>query len=138
MRSQGQLDLLTRRARKAPAPLEFSLACVIADMLRLSLKREWRFTHIPLGGYRTPATASRLKRAGVVPGWPDYIILAPTGKAHFMELKRERRGYLSEEQRLFAEWCTENRVPHAVVRSLTEAVKVLGEWGAIRTAIHVQ
>lgn len=133
-----QLDLLTGRARKAPAPLEFSFACVIADMLRQSLKREWRFTHIPLGEYRTPATAGRLKRAGVVPGWPDYILLAPTGMAHFVELKRERGGRMSEEQRLFAEWCAENRVPHAVVRSLAEAVKVLGEWGAIRTAIHVQ
>ena len=32
----------------------------------------WRYTHLPFGELRAPATTGRLKAMGVKPGWPDF------------------------------------------------------------------
>lgn len=116
-------------------PEEFEIACTVADLLRRCLHPKWRFSHFPAGEFRTEATGRRLKRMGVERGWPDFIILAPYGAAHFIELKRAK-GRLSEPQKEFAAWCTENKIPHAIVRSFEEAVEVLTKWHALKVGIH--
>jgi hypothetical protein len=57
----------------------------------------WRFTHVPLGEVRDPVTAGRLKRLGVMAGWPDLQFAGPGAKMAFLELK-SRHGRLSESQ----------------------------------------
>lgn len=55
--------------------------------------------HIPNGGYRNIATATRLKREGVRAGVPDLSLPVPKGKWHglYIELKAAN-GKLSEKQ----------------------------------------
>ena len=67
---------------------EFALQCQVADALRDWCRPDWRYTAIPLGEHRTKATAARLKRGGVIAGWPDFMLLHCTGRMVWLELKR--------------------------------------------------
>jgi hypothetical protein len=137
-RRRGQIDLFTKRVRQVPAAPEFSMQAMLADILSKWMSRDWRYTHIPLGEYRADATAARLKRMGVIAGWPDFILLSPKPRslAHFLELKR-RGGTLSDSQELFAAYCTEHGYPFACVDRFDDAVNILKQWGALRVSVQV-
>jgi hypothetical protein len=130
----GQRDLFTKRARKAPPAREIALQCMVADVLKRWISPGWIFTHIGHGGLRTKTTAIQLKRAGLMPGWPDLILLSPDGRPHFLELKR-RGGKLSDAQKRFAAWCREHGVRFEYHDSFDGALKTLRECGAVRTEI---
>jgi hypothetical protein len=106
----------------------------ITDILERWLSEGWQFNHIASGEYRTPATAARLKRLGVRPGWPDFILLSPAGVPFFLELKR-RGGALSEAQRDFANWCIAHGVAFAWHDNFDAALSQLQTWGAVRVAL---
>ena len=57
--------------------------------------------HIPNGGYRDVATATRFKKEGVVPGVPDLFI--PKYRL-FVEMKRVKNGVVSKEQQGIMEY----------------------------------
>jgi hypothetical protein len=135
-RRKGQIDLFTRRVRKPPPAPEFNLQCMVADILRRWIAPGWRYTHIASGEKRSKATAGRLKRMGVVPGWPDFILLAPSPAtlAHFLELKRRGRG-LDEDQEAFAAYCLTHGYPHEWTDDFETAVAILKSWGAIQTRV---
>jgi hypothetical protein len=127
-----------RGQRVDVSPSEFQLQCEVADLLRRWAKPTWVFTHIPLGEYRTPATAARLQRMGVTAGFPDFIFLAPQGKGpFFLELKR-KGGKLSEHQAGFALWCKLNGYPFEIADSFERALAVLQGWGTVRTGVKIQ
>jgi hypothetical protein len=77
-----------QRGVKLPAVDEFKLHCIVADVLTRWCSNDWTWTHFPAGEYRTPATAGRLKRMGVQPGWPDFQFFHINGPVAFLELKR--------------------------------------------------
>lgn len=87
-----------------PAPTEES------EQLRLAAwldERRVCWTHVPNGGARHPATAVKLKAAGVKPGIPDILIFDRPSKFEYyvgvaIELKRCRGGKVSAEQQ---RWC---------------------------------
>lgn len=56
---------------------------------------------IPNGGHRHKATAVRLKREGVMSGIPDVHLPIPRGRygSLYIELKRQRGGVLSQNQK---------------------------------------
>ena len=56
---------------------------------------------IPNGGFRTPATAARLKATGVRAGVPDMCLPVPRGKYHglYIELKKKKGGTVSAAQK---------------------------------------
>ncbi len=66
---------------------------------------------------------------GVQKGWPDFLLIAPGGRLHALELKR-RGETMTEEQEAFAKWCREQGVPFACMDDLRVALTILGEWGA--------
>jgi hypothetical protein len=109
---------------------------MVADLLHRFAHPQWRFSHIASGEYRTPATAAKLKRMGVVAGWPDFILLAPTGIAHFLELKRGRAP-LTDAQQDFADWCVAHGVHFAIARNFDEALRCLKSWGAVRGGLEI-
>lgn len=131
----AQRDLFTKRIRALPPAPEYSLHVMIADVLRRWSSPDWRWTHIPLGEYRPPATAARLQRMGVMPGWPDFILLSPAGVAHFLELKRSKGGRLSPAQADFTEWCIEHGVACEVRYRFDDALQQLKAWGAVRASV---
>jgi hypothetical protein len=136
MASARQIDLFTRRARKPPSAPEFHLHCMVADVLDRWLTPGWRFTHIASGELRDKVTAARLKRMGVRKGWPDFVLLSPTGHAYFLELKR-RGEHLSESQIEFANWCVAHGYPLYVCDDFNSAVATLKDWGVVRGSVHV-
>jgi hypothetical protein len=60
------------------------------------------FWHTPNGGARDPRQAAQLKREGTKPGVPDYFLAFPQSHYHglFLELKREKGGSLSKDQKI--------------------------------------
>jgi hypothetical protein len=141
---ERQLHLFRSRRQRgvvAPLALEFELQCAVADTLKRWHAPNWVYTHVPLGEERTAMAGARLKRMGTMPGWPDFVLLAPkdhpTARPHFLELKR-RGAKLSEPQAAFALWCGLNGCPFAIADRYDLAVKILQTWGALRTGVHVQ
>lgn len=133
--ASGQVDLFTRRVRRPPPAPEFHLQCLVADILKRWHSPGWRYEHIPLGEFRKKKTAARLKRMGVVAGWPDFILLSPDGgRVHFLELKR-RGEKLSEDQAEFFDWCVKHHVRIAVADNFKLALEILKTWGAVRVEI---
>jgi hypothetical protein len=130
-----------QRGVQAPPALEFATHCMLADTLRRWAMPNWVWTHLPFGERRDEVTGARLKRMGVMPGWPDLIFIPPKGhptqRPHFLELKR-RGAKLTEPQAGFALWCKLNDCPHEVANSYAAAVKVLQQWGALQTGVRVQ
>lgn len=133
-----QLSLFTRRAAARPRPAkEVDLQCEVAEVLRRWAKPSWRFTHIASGEARTHATAVKLYRMGVMPGWPDLILIGPVPpKVFFMEFKRVG-GKLTVEQAAFKAVCKDLDIPHEVVSELRQALAILEGWGVLRVAVGV-
>jgi VRR-NUC domain len=130
-----QIDLFTRRPRKPPPAPGFSLHVMIADVLDRWVSFGWRFTHFPSGELRDKITAARLKRMGLKPGWPDFVLLSPASLAHFLELKR-RGEHLSDRQDEFAGWCAAHGYPFAVADNFDAALAILKGWSAVRGGHH--
>jgi hypothetical protein len=134
-----QLDIFggkRQRGVKLPSPKEYELHCMVADALHRWCHPDWRYTHIPAGEYRTPATAARLARMGVRPGWPDFVFISkvPGSPAQFMELKR-RGGRLSPDQEDFARHARAGGCGHYVVDSFDDALRVLRDAGIVRVKV---
>jgi hypothetical protein len=132
MLAQGRMP----RLRKVPklAPKEIALHMAVADFLRRFARPDWRWTHFPAGEHRDVRVAAKLKAMGLQRGWPDFVLISPAGLFHALELKRQGED-MTEDQAAFAQWCVEKGVPHAVARSLEEAIGKLTKWGAIRVPI---
>ena len=58
---------------------------------------------IPNGAHKSPATAAKFKREGLRKGVPDLFLPIPSKGYHglFLELKRERGGAVSENQKIW-------------------------------------
>ncbi len=124
------------RARRAPRvrPKEITLHLAVATLLRDYAHPEWRWSHFPAGEARDVRTGARLKAMGLQRGWPDFILVAPSGLVHALELKRLGED-LTEEQEQLQRWFIVNGLPHSVARSMDEALAVLNHWGALRIKI---
>ena len=133
--TRAQPDLFGRVPQPRVA-LECALHIAVVDMLRRLGNPAWHWTHIASGGYRTPATAALMHRLGVVPGWPDLILLSPTGIPHFLELKR-RGAKPTPEQAEFAAWCRESGVAFEMQDTFDGALDVLKRWGALRVNMRI-
>lgn len=93
----AQLDLLTRRYRRAaiPPPSELAEAKTFFEWIRIREQRypELRYlTHIPNGGYRHKATAIAMRAQGVRAGVPDYLWPHRRGGYTGMAIELKRRG----------------------------------------------
>ena len=65
---------------------ERKLTIAIADYLTLALPPEVVWTHFPAGELRTTKTGALLKRMGLKPGVPDFLLWWK-GKAYAIEVK---------------------------------------------------
>lgn len=84
-----------------PVASESQEGCDFIQLVGLSkIPHKELLFHIPNGGHRHPATASKLKREGVKPGVPDYFYPVAKGGYHglWIELKN-KKGKLSVVQK---------------------------------------
>jgi hypothetical protein len=133
--SRDSPHTLSRQARRIPAPKERFLHQAVVGHLRLRGAPDWRWTHPASGEKRDIRTAQKLRSMGVQCGWPDLILVAPDGRAHFLELKRQG-GRLSDEQRAFRLHCAAMGWPFCWTSSIDEALGALEAWGALRLDIQ--
>lgn len=131
----AQLSFFRQRRGERHSPLEFQMQCVVADTLKKFARPDWRWTHFPAGEARPTSAGGRLQRMGLQPGWPDLILISPTGQVHFIELKR-RGGKPTELQAAFALWCHCAKVPHAFCDSVRDAIEQLNTWGVYRCRVE--
>jgi hypothetical protein len=100
---------------------EAALQRTVVQYLTHALPRhEALFWHTPNGGWRSRATAGRLKAEGVMPGVADIVIVWQ-GRVIAIELKA-KRGSQSPAQKAWADALTLAGGAYAVCRSL-EAVE---------------
>jgi hypothetical protein len=91
-----------------------------------------KFFSVPNGGLRNVKVAVKLKKEGARAGVPDLIILAKskTGKfnALFLEMKRQKQGSVSPEQKKWHEWLTLNGYCVAVSKGCKQAIQDLEKY----------
>ena len=86
--------------------------------------------HVPNGGSRNKIEAARLKAQGVKSGVPDIVLPAARGEYHglYIELKRQRGGRISEEQKKWIAGLTEQGYRAEVCKGWEAAAKVIVEY----------
>lgn len=103
----------------------------IVQLLRFRADARTIWFHPPNGIPASKRTGARFVRLGMLAGAPDLIVIPPSGKACFLEIKSPT-GRLSIEQRAFQGRCISAGVPYAVARSSRDAEACLADWGALR------
>lgn len=83
---------------------------------------------VPNEGRRSVANGRMMKSTGLLPGFPDLILLAPGGRVAFLEVKAPAGRVSAAQSEAHAML---QRLGHhvAVVRSQDEAVEALRGWG---------
>jgi len=141
MRAEQQLHLFIKSRRQRgvapPAPTEFASQAFLVDVIRRWISPQWKFGHVPNGGWRNEITAARLKRAGVVAGWPDLQFAGPDRRMAFLELKR-RGGRLSEAQQAMRDHLEACGFDYLCTDSVDHAIEWLKDAGILRGGFQVQ
>lgn len=119
-------------SRDPRIPTEAQIQCAIVTLLNKAAHRSLIWFHVPNEGQRSEIAKFVQKRMGFVSGAPDLAFVLPDKRAAFIEVKRPRRGVMSDNQTAFADRCEALGVPYAVARSVTEAEQILSAWGALR------
>lgn len=136
-RQLGLFGSPRQRGSRLPPQKEFTLHCMMADVLRRWTLPGWTWTHLPFGEHRNAITGARLQRMGTQRGWPDFIIIGrhdtfvARPAVFFLELKREGYG-LSPEQAVVSQQLIELGCRYLVTDDFDEAVAWLGEHGIVR------
>ncbi len=117
------VQALRRRDLNAEARIQ----AAIVEWIRLVAPGVLVFA-VPNGGLRTKAEAARLRWTGVVAGVPDLVLIAPSGRACFLEVKTPR-GRPSPEQLTIHEALIALGTPPAIVRSIDDARLAFAAWG---------
>ncbi|MCP1778785.1 hypothetical protein ACVMGC_001062 [Bradyrhizobium barranii subsp. barranii] len=149
MRQMSLFKGKRQRGISPPPPPEFNTHVVLADLLKRWGNPQWRWTHLPLGehrehrinpktGKRYSLTGQRLQRMGVNPGWPDFVFAGPGCSIFWLELKRLKRGRMSEEQSDIAAHLVACGFAYLCTSSLDDAVATLKQLGILRPNIQVQ
>lgn len=123
---------------KSPVPTEAQEQTTLFKWAAL-MARKWPelrlLHHIPNGGSRNAIEAARLKAQGVKPGVPDIFL--PCAKKGFyglyIELKRQKGGRVSEEQKSMIDALRDEGYKVAVCKGWEEAKNVITEYMNDRT-----
>jgi hypothetical protein len=152
-----QRDLFTRRWRKLAEPQKevTALHIPLVSMLRWCIRPDVIWRHVPNGEHRDPRTAAKLKAMGVLPGsadlefhwseWdnrvlrditPESTLVGKVRRVLHLELKIGNR-QATPAQNEFALAVKLLGDEYQVVRSIDEAIRILGERGLIRKNVEV-
>jgi hypothetical protein len=132
-----------QRGTQLPPAVEFATCCLLADTIDRWIMPGWAWTHLPFGehrdhkinpktGKRFSPTGQRLKRMGTKRGWPDYIFAGPERALFWLEMKRAKKGHLSEDQDAIAAHLKLCGFDYLCASSYDEAVAALVARGILR------
>jgi hypothetical protein len=141
MRALQQRDMFTRRWRDVVVPAKevTRLHIPLVRMLRLCIKPDVIWRHVPNGEHRDVRTAAKLKAMGVVPGSADLEFFWSADdrlRVLFLELKLPGRK-LSDAQVEFALRATMIGAQHFVATSIDEAIGFLGAHELIKRGVEI-
>ena len=108
------------------------LAAIRKDFIFFSVPNEGFMKGVSLVAGRdrksklTASVVNRLKKMGLTDGIPDLCIVQKGGRVFFLEVKKPT-GTLSVTQKIIHNRLNELSVPGAVVRSVEDVMKVVGE-----------
>lgn len=122
------------KREQIPAPKEYALQIQVVTVLKQHLAEGWEFTHPASGELRDKRTAAKLKAMGVMPDWPDLLLVSPDALFHGLELKR-RGGRLSDGQEAFHARARTRGWNIAVADTFDAALSILQSWGCLRIKI---
>jgi hypothetical protein len=117
----------TRVIRPRDLNAEARIQAAIVEWVRLAAPSALIFS-IPNGGLRSRPEAARMRWTGLLAGAPDLIVIAASGRAHFLEVKAPG-GSLSRDQRDVHATLTALGCQPAIVRSIDDARRALRHWG---------
>lgn len=126
--------MAARARQRRLQPLEVQTHIAVADALRAGAVAGWLWSHFPAGELRDERTGALLLRMGLQRGWLDFLLIAPNGRHHWLELKRGKAS-LTGDQEAFVGALQARGVPWAVARSVDEAIGTLRMWGALRLRV---
>lgn len=98
----------------------------VATYLRVAIREPWFWTTFPAGG-GGKARGAQLKRAGLMAGMPDILVIGPA-RLIGLELKTAV-GRQSVEQKAVAQRFERCGFPYLLARSLDEVEVLLGACG---------
>jgi hypothetical protein len=133
----GQIDLFTKRVRKAPDALERELHIAVADHIRWAIRPDVIWFHPANGELRSDSTGALLKRRGVRPGVSDLLFAAPPqARLHALELKR-RGKRPTPEQTAFLDAVRAIGGVSAWADSYDKAIELLKAWDILSDRLHI-
>ena len=121
------------RVKRHSGDEEYKLQCDIIELFKLILKKSVLFTAFPAGG-GGKVRGAKLKKMGLVAGWPDIQILAD-GKYFGVEVKTPT-GRISPAQRTLHSKLADVGCEVAIVRNLEQAMDAVHEWKLTRRNRH--
>ena len=104
----------------------------VVHLLRSSARHNIVWFHVANGEARDAITGAKLKRMGVIPGVPDFILIVD-GKTYGLEIK-SNKGSLSAPQKVFREAMENAGGFYRVAKSVDAAIVILSGIGALRIA----
>ena len=117
------------RRERVPSPKELQLHMPVAKLLRQHCL--WPWTHFPAGEERPIKAATKLKQMGLQRGWADFLLIAPSGVLHCLELKRAGKD-LTPAQEDFRDQCIASNVPYETAQTMDHVLLALERWGCLR------
>jgi hypothetical protein len=111
--------------------LEAAVHKVLVRHLEMRTQPRVFWAHIPNGEARGRVTGAILKSMGVKRGVPDLFFVIG-GQVHFLELKREKGGTLSPDQKRVHAELREAGAIVATAYGLDDAIERLILWRAIK------
>ena len=105
---------------------EAALQRSIIQYLDTVLPKSIRAVHV-MNNPRSPIHGKRMKDQGMRAGVPDIMLIRSQGYVAFLEVKTPA-GRLSDTQKDWADWLSENGVPYAVVRSVGDVQTALKDF----------
>lgn len=115
---------------KAPTEEQEQIALIRWFDLQMPSELKGKLVAIPNGGHRNKITGARLKLSGVRKGFPDMMLLKPSGGYFglFIELKRTKGGSVSAEQIDWLHWLNQQGFMAAVCKGADEARKTIQDY----------
>jgi hypothetical protein len=102
--------------------------------IQAAVMEHWKLVGCPNTLIGCIPNAKAHGQPGLTKGLPDLLVLGPHVPGHvaLVELKRDYRSIVSDDQRLLARLCWDLGVTWELARGRDEPIELLRTWGVVR------